>query len=314
MKPIYKLKDWLFVYIPLFDLELLSLNENAIDFLNNYNYLINWYYLSANANAYELLMKNKDKIYYGNIGKNENPEIINNIIKPNINLISGDQLSANKNACFLLKSYPNKINWAILSSNTSNDALDLLEANEDKIFWYNFALNTNDRVIKILLKNPDKIVWSLLSSNSNDKIVDLLLKNQDKINWHHFSKNSNDKAVKILLENRNNINWNCLSMNSNSKIIKLLNENPNEINWLLFVENTNEDVIEIIRKNRKRIGDVEWNFISNNPKIFELDYITMKKNNELFEEELIKEVMKPKRICKYFEINDYDYLDNLFGY
>ena len=38
MKPIYKLKDWLFVYIPLFDLELLSLNENAIDFLNNYNY------------------------------------------------------------------------------------------------------------------------------------------------------------------------------------------------------------------------------------------------------------------------------------
>jgi len=40
----------------------------------------------------------------------------------------------------------------------------------------------------------------------------------------------------------------------------------------------------------------------------------MTKRNKEFEEELIKEVMKPNRICKYLEIEGYDYLENLFGY
>ena len=85
----------------LIDWELLSLNENAIELLedkiqaerfilrNNYSaeYLINWQYLSSNKNAIDLLQNNKNKINWS-------------------------WLSKNPNAIELLKDNKNKINWS----------------------------------------------------------------------------------------------------------------------------------------------------------------------------------------------------------
>jgi len=53
-------------------------------------------------------------------------------------------------------------------------------------------------------------------------------------------------------------------------------------------------------------------FLFKNRSIFELDYETMKNNNEQFEEELIKEVMKPSRIFKMIENYGDDYLEIIF--
>jgi hypothetical protein len=89
-KPIWKLRDW-------------------IDIKK-----IDWYELSLNPNAIELLKENQDKIYW------------------NI-------LSANPNAIELLEANQDKINWYILSANPN--AIELLEANQDKINWFRLFKN-----------------------------------------------------------------------------------------------------------------------------------------------------------------------------
>jgi hypothetical protein len=43
-----------------------------------------------------------------------------------------------------------------------------------------------------------------------------------------------------------------------------------------------------------------------------LDYEEIKKRFEPLAEEIIKEVMHPKRVCKYLEMYNYDYLTELF--
>ena len=315
-KPIYKLLDW--IDINKLDLEFLSKNQNAIGFLKQNPDLINWYYLSGNKNADELLLSNKNKIKLNrcNIGSNENLKIINEMIIPNLNLISENQLSLNKNIVkFLIDKYPEKINWAFLSLNTSDEAIEHLQKNQDKICWFNLSLNTNDKAIDILINNQDKIQWDLFSSNSNTKAVELLFQNPNKINWNYLSKNSNDKAVEFLLENKDKIDWNRFSLNTNDKAIELLLENKDKINWvLLLVENYNPKVIDIIKDNLDKLGDLEWSLLSENPYIFKLDYDKMRENFIELKEEIIKEAMNPKRISKYLEIENYDYLEEMYGY
>jgi len=177
-KPIYKLLDW--IDINKLDLEFLSENENAIGFLEQKPNLINWYYLSGNKNAEDLLLFNQNKIRLNksNIGKNENLKIINEIILPNLNLIASNLLSLNKNAVkFIIDENPEKINWSYLSLNTSDYAIEYLEKNPDKINWLHLSRNTNDKAIELLIKNQDKIQWDFFSSNSNDKAIELLFKN-----------------------------------------------------------------------------------------------------------------------------------------
>jgi len=50
-----------------------------------------------------------------------------------------------------------------------------------------------------------------------------------------------------------------------------------------------------------------------NPLIFELDYEAMKKNNEVMEEELIKDIMKPSRLFNKIANYGDDYLEFMFG-
>jgi len=132
--------------------------------------------------------------------------------------------------------------------------------------------------------NKVNLKWSLLSINSNDKIVDLLFQNLDKINMNNFNINSNKKVVKFIKEN------NCI------------------INWIILSKNTNPDILEILKEN---YCDINWTSISINPNIFQLDYEKMIFNEKYqeFEEELIKEILKPSRV---FKERDYDYLELLF--
>ena len=149
----------------------------------------------------------------------------------------------------------------------------------EKLDWH--FLSNNPYAIDILIANPDKIKnWASLSFNPN--AIDFLESNSDKINWHYFSANPN--AIKLLKANPNKIDWYCLSLNPNA--MEILETNPDKIVW------TN---------------------LSFNNGIFELDYKKMKSNNQEMEEELIKEVMKPSRVFKYYSTYpDYDYLEELF--
>ena len=73
--------------------------------------------------------------------------------------------------------------------------------------------------------------------------------------------------------------------------------------------NKNINAFQLLSQNQNKI---DWDYLSSNPLIFELDYEKMSKNDihmNLYEE-LIKEVMKPSRV---FKNPDYDYIEELFG-
>jgi len=105
------------------------------------------------------------------------------------------------------------------------------------------------------------------------------------------------------------LNYTNLNINNNKKAIDYIKENNYIINWTILSKNTNPDVIEILKEN---YSEINWTSLSINPNIFQLDYEKMIFNDRYkeFEEELMKEIMKPSRV---FKERDYDYLEVLFG-
>ena len=71
--------------------------------------------------------------------------------------------------------------------------------------------------------------------------------------------------------------------------------------------NTNPKVLEILKFNKDKIS---WYTFSANPIIFKLDYDNMSKKIENLKEEIIKEVMHPRRV---FKDPNYDYIEEMFG-
>ena len=103
--PRYELLDW--IDIRKLNLNYLSFNKNAIDFLRENPEHINWHLLSGNINAISLLEENEDKIDWY-------------------------ILSGNPNAIKLLKNNIDKINYDILSTNSNQKIIYLLKSNPTK--------------------------------------------------------------------------------------------------------------------------------------------------------------------------------------
>ena len=99
------------------------------------------------------------------------------------------------------------------------------------------------------------------------------------------------------------INWRDISLHTTN--INVLRTYKDKLDWSLLSKNP--DAIKLLEKQRDKI---DYFGISSNPSIFQLDYEAMRIANQEFEEELVKEVMKPSRV---FKNPDYDYLEELFG-
>ena len=69
-----------------------------------------------------------------------------------------------------------------------------------------------------------------------------------------------------------------------------------------------KSLIELLKDNHYKIN---WKLFSENPSIFTLDYNQMRINFQDLEEEIIKEVMKPRRIFRNLELYGYD-IDDMF--
>jgi len=80
--------------------------------------------------------------------------------------------------------------------------------------------------------------------------------------------------------------------------------NINKLNWIFLSINPN--AIELLKENQDKIS---INYISSNSSIFKLDYEKMRKNFEDLEEEILKEVLKPRRIMRNLELYGYDIED-----
>ena len=80
-----------------------------------------------------------------------------------------------------------------------------------------------------------------------------------------------------------------------------------KLEWYLLSENPN--AVNLLEKNQDKIN---WRAFSRNPAIFKIDYEKMKYKNQDFEEELLKEVMRPVRLFKMIEKYGEDYLESVF--
>ncbi len=167
---------------------------------------IEWYNLSENPNAIELLRENKKSINWWTLSENPNAiELLSEKIKQEMKM----------NVKYLNKlDDTKKIDWVYLSGNPN--AIELLSANQDKIDWD--TLSSNPNAIELLREHRDKIIWSELSSNPN--AIELLIERMNE------EKNMSEINIK------NKINWSKLSENRNA--IELLKANPNKINWANF--------------------------------------------------------------------------------
>jgi len=137
----------------------LSKNPAAIDILEANQKYIDWYHLSSNPGAFNLLEANQDKIHWESICCNTNKQILG--------LIPEEE--------FCIPRYHPRcdINWYILSSNAA--AIDILEAYPNKIDWRSFSANPHPRAIQLLEQNIDKIDMHYISQNTNETI------------WYSFS-------------------------------------------------------------------------------------------------------------------------------
>jgi hypothetical protein len=153
-------------------LELLSYNENAVEFLKKHPEIISLKNLMWNNNAVDLLEEN-----------------INNISENEIH-----RLSFNENAVNLLEKYPDKINWLNISLN--KNALQLFEKYPDQQYsWSNLSLNVG--AIPFLEKYPDKINWRNLSCNP--EAIHLIEKNYDNVCFESLCMNP--AAIHLIEQN-----------------------------------------------------------------------------------------------------------------
>jgi len=134
---------------------MLSMNPNAITFLEKHLDKVNWSSLSCNPNAIHLLEKYPDNIdwYY---------------------------LSKNPNAIHILEKYPKKINWRKLSQNPN--AIHLLEKYPKKIDHDTIFYNPNLLQAMHLIKPEQKYkLWEMLSNNPSIFEIDRIQYNKDII-------------------------------------------------------------------------------------------------------------------------------------
>ena len=274
----------------------LNVNPSALEYIMTHNIPQFPLILSLNSSPDLInhIIKNKNKLEFNIFFKTEN--IFENLItcsrvikyergillnplyikliEKNFHLLNKtkrDVLYANPAALHLLDLRPKSIEWDYLSSNTNPIAIKLLKENIDKIYWT--YLSANPAAIEILTENQDKIIFRTLASNPN--AITLIKKYMHRIDLVSLCYNTNPEIIDIIESQLDKLtNWGPLS------------ENPS--------------AIKILQKNQDKIM---WYFFSQNPAIFEYNYLKMAEERmRLLREELMMKSLHPSRIARLIEL------------
>ncbi len=287
-------------------------------------YCIDWYNLSENLCAVELLKKNIDKICWKRIIFNKNPEvktlIEQNLDKtifhkpffsdsPHVDVLEGKLDDFSKESLELSGSplglpkkvdkYYDDINWDSLSFNRHN--INLLKNNQHKINWDNFSYNTSKDAIEIIEQNLDKINWSNLSHNMN--AVHLLEKNIDKIDWEKLELNMN--AVHLIEERFKNSDYIPGSnFSKNPNALTFLKKYPQCIDWNSLKWNKNcSEAAEIFENNLDQYDGTGLCLMNYHI------YLRIKDKFHLYDENTRKKIQPAICLKNIFEL-DLDFIQN----
>jgi hypothetical protein len=241
----------------------LSINPNSINYLEKNPDKKNWYALSKNENAVEMIkkeiLKSNSKIIWKGLSSNSNSEILI-YLKNNPEKIDINGIYHNKNPDIL----------KIIGLNINKNKLKILNFNKEEqipnnnINWY--ELSKNKYAISILKKNPNKIKWKYLSYNKNPDAIKLirerLLNNKDisEFDWIAILKLYNYDAIELIKENINEI----------------INYFIGKNNFIIFIDK-----------------------FFRNPIIFTVNYEYLKNRINIILEELMMVMFHPKNINKF---------------
>ena len=310
-----------------------KLTDNSINYYKEINDIIsdpnriNWTHLSANPStqAINLLSKNPDKIEWRKlIRENTNHrvwELMENfpehmekyadVDKDNFQKYLNNYISQrheDKAIEYLLKYFPNDINFKTLSSNSSDKAIDLLAANPTKIHWDRLSRNPNDKAIDLLISNPSNISYADLRYNTNFRAFNLLVFNKDRINWRIISQNESDWAIDLLHEEPQKIDWYYLCKNKHPDVVDLFIEHKEWFDKYVARNRWNEyanpnaypaeEIYYFNRYESQLLKDLLYR-----PEIFEFDYehaVREKHINSGLFAELLANRFHPRNIPKFF--------------
>jgi len=303
MNVFYKLRDW--IDKRFLEKTAISVNPNAIDFLEENHSLVFPKFLSLNQSPklIDLFIKHPNLFCIPVLSSSSNPVVIN-FLKENLNLINWRLLSENKDAISILENNLDQIDWDILCFNPNG--MHIVEQNLNKINWD--VLCESPYSLSILENNFDKINWKILSKNLNPNLKYILFEKLYKYNikhnilknskshkfnldennyWNYISRSPDPQNIEILEKNLNKINISELSRNPHPTAIKLLKKylkNRNEwydmssyenlhklqIDWMELCSNPNPEVIDILKDNRSRIS---WYDLSRNSSDAAIDFL-----------------------------------------
>jgi len=146
----------------------------------------------------------KKYIKYSGLSANTSDEAIELLkkeYKNKQNEIVWEALSGNPKAIDILKEEckkkRNKIDWIKLAGNTASEAIKILKDNLYKLnldtsdyeVKSSLSSNSSDEALELLDSNKRLIDWTALSYNTNLKAIELLKKNKFNIYWPAFSTN-----------------------------------------------------------------------------------------------------------------------------
>lgn len=246
-----------------------NLNQNIINNITiNHLSHINWYYLSSNKNAINILEQHLDKVNFDGLSLNSNAyNIIKTIEIDKLNLSSLITLENEQILSYILDLSNDYVkehlkNCAKLSANSSNTAVKFLISNPLLIHWDQLCKNTNPLVISLLkTRINDEIMFDCDATS-----VDLT---DDEYNNNTFDELNSKELYKKVRKHLNNyytqlkqlktyINWNFLSLNENA--ISILQKYPHKINWEMLVYNKKSLCIW-----NNNIDKINWKTMSKQP-------------------------------------------------
>jgi hypothetical protein len=282
--------------------------------------------LSLNPFAAEMLSRHPEKIIWNEFVKNPNAvHIIDkyfDLCFQSLNKHGKQQLLKHPNFVHLIKKYQQKIVDELLFMDCIPDILEIkkpeyfdlfekyLEKYPEKIeeiqeiqsyaFWQ--ELCQNPYAIHIIEKNLHKIPdhgWAALVKNEN--AIHLIEKNLDKLDY--IGLNS--------LYQRTYVCWERLS--ENPAAISFLKKNIDKIRWEFLMKNPN--AIQIYEDYPEKMWNYLWYLdyenMSVDMPIFELDYDAIKKRCNIYKEELMQITLHPSRIIKLLDMGiSIEELDN----
>lgn len=301
---------------------LLSLNPNAIFFLEKHVEHIHWNALMYNKNCLIIFEKYPEKINWRVTNVDSNYIILHEKFGSKISTIFWDRVSED----YIKKHWEGFI----------TEVFSLEDQEKERLFWAQLSKNPN--AISILRQNVDKINWAALSQNPN--AISLLETHVEKIHWFQLCKNPN--AMPIFLKYPEKITqshyFKELCKNPNAHLlVSLFEDNLEHLDWRDLI--TNPFLVDFIKKHSERVDwtqihcpkyfpptwiletyrefidlskipahkfhswsnfqGLSWMHISESPDIFELDKDALKMRMDIIRDELLASVFKPERIIQW---------------